>query len=339
MNIKTVYIEITNRCNLNCRTCYNRSGANRETKELTVAQIESIMDTLSRYGAKRFLFSGGEPSLHSDFHRVLALVDKYPDYSFGFVTNGTNPDPLFIECLNTRKNITLQISLDGVSEEQNRLTRGAGNFDRAVSFAKQIHNPDITRLLKMVVSQANFDGIEAFYRLALSLDFVPEYAAIYKSGNATDDWGSKALTPQGKMKLLKTVAHLNRELNTEAFLPLCTFTCPFSSGEGRDMSVCVKVDGSLQPCQSLYDSAFTLGNALRFNEAEFTEKLGGILSTAAARRRADFGCGKCMLKDVCGRGCMAAAHLTSGDPLADDEDCTFRKLVALNGISPRGVTE
>ena len=26
MNIKTVYIEITNRCNLNCRTCYDRSG-------------------------------------------------------------------------------------------------------------------------------------------------------------------------------------------------------------------------------------------------------------------------------------------------------------------------
>ena len=128
MNVKTVYIEITNRCNLNCRTCYNRSGLNRETKELTVEQIEAIITTLARYGAKRFLLSGGEPSLHSDFHRVLTLIDKYPDYSFGIVTNGTNHDPLLIDYLCTRENVSLQISLDGATDEQNSLTRGAGNF-------------------------------------------------------------------------------------------------------------------------------------------------------------------------------------------------------------------
>ena len=34
MKVKTVYVEITNQCNLNCRTCYNRSGLNRERREL-----------------------------------------------------------------------------------------------------------------------------------------------------------------------------------------------------------------------------------------------------------------------------------------------------------------
>lgn len=333
MNIKTVYIEITNRCNLNCRTCYNRSGLNRETKELTVEQIEDIMSTLARYGAKRFLLSGGEPSLHSDFHRVLVLIDKYPDYSFGIVTNGTNHDPLLIDYLCTRKNISLQISLDGATDEQNSLTRGAGSFAKAISFAEKVQNPHMTPLLKMVVSQANESGVEAFYQLALSLGCIPEYAAIYKSGNAVDRWNDKALTPQGKLKLLKTVQRLNRELGAEAFLPMCTFTCPFSTGEGKNMSVCVKVDGSIQPCQSLYDDEFTLGNALRFDKAEFTEKLDRILATAKARKHADLDCGKCMLKDFCGRGCMAAAYLNSGDPLGSDEDCTFRKLTVLNGIS------
>ncbi|MBQ9121533.1 MAG: radical SAM protein [Clostridia bacterium] len=339
MNIKTVYIEITNRCNLNCRTCYNRSGLNRQTQEISVRQIQAILDTLSRYGARRFLFSGGEPSLHSEFHALLELTEQYPDYSFGFVTNGTNADPVFIDYLNTHKNVTLQISLDGASEEQNCLTRGAGNFEKAVSFAKQIQNPHIKPLLKMVVSKANLHGVEDFYRLAVSLGFVPEYAAIYKSGNATDKWDAKALSPQEKLKMLKTIRQLNEASETKAYLPRSTYTCPFVSDEHKDLSVCIKPDGSIQPCQSLYDAQFTLCNAFSFDEAAFTEGLARITAQAKARAAADLGCGKCMLKDICGRGCMAAAHLTSGSVMGDDGDCTYRKLLILHNVSIREVGE
>ena len=210
MKIRTVYIEITNRCNLNCVTCYNRSGLNRETRELSIEQIEHIIHTLSVYGANRFLFSGGEPSLHSRFHELLSMTDCYPDYAFGFVTNGTNHDPIWIDYLNTHKNLTLQISLDGANGEQNRLTRGAGHFDRALAFAKQIHNADIKPLLKMVISQSNVHAVEDFYRLALSCGFIPEYAFIYKSGNGSDEWNSKALSPQQKLKVLKLIDKLNK---------------------------------------------------------------------------------------------------------------------------------
>ena len=137
MTIKTVYIEITNRCNLNCRTCYNRSGLNKCTEEIPVEKIEEIMQTLSRYGANRFLFSGGEPSLHSQFHRLLEMTERYPNASFGFVTNGTNHDKRWIEYLNAHSNVTLQISLDGANEDQNSLTRGNGNFEKAIGFAKR----------------------------------------------------------------------------------------------------------------------------------------------------------------------------------------------------------
>ena len=168
MNVKTVYIEITNRCNLNCRTCYNRSGLNRETKELTVEQIEAIISTLARYGAKRFLLSGGEPSLHSDFHRVLTLIDKYPDYSFGIVTNGTNHDSLLIDYLCTRENVSLQISLDGATDEQNSLTRGAGSFAKAMEYVDRRKQDKIRVTASMYLSenptklQPRFDVIEIY---------------------------------------------------------------------------------------------------------------------------------------------------------------------------------
>ena len=39
MRISKAYIEITNRCNLNCTTCYNRSGLNTVTREIGVTEV------------------------------------------------------------------------------------------------------------------------------------------------------------------------------------------------------------------------------------------------------------------------------------------------------------
>ena len=331
MKIKTVYIEITNRCNLNCRTCYNRSGLNRKTQELSVAEIEQIMNTLSRYGANRFLFSGGEPSLHSQFHELLDMTKRYPQYSYGFVTNGTNDDPVWIEYLNSLSNLTLQISLDGATEEQNSLTRGKGNFAKAITFAKQIKIPDLKPLLKMVISKSNLDGVENFYHLALSLGCIPEYAFIYRSGNGSDDWESKTLSTNQKIKVLKQIEELNLKFKTDAFLPKCTIKCPFASSSGdKALSLCIKTDGSIQPCQTLYDARFTLANALDFQEETFLNNLNTILSTAKKRATTDYGCNKCMLKSVCGRGCMAEAFLLTSDPLGNDQNCMYRKIQFLN---------
>ncbi len=329
MKVKTVYIEITNRCNLNCHTCYNRSGLNRKTEELSVAQIKSIVDTFSGYGANRFLFSGGEPSLHSEFDSLIEWIGTRPDLSFGFVTNGSSRNSAFIDLLNRSPNITLQISLDGSCEEQNAKTRGAGHFDAAVEFAKSISNPTQRPLLKMVISQNNLFDVENFYRLAISIDCVPEFAFIYKSGNAVEDWESKKVSAQDKLKILNKIKALNTEYNTDAFLPRCTSACPFAKKD-MQMSVCIKVNGSIQPCQALYSSDYTLGNILYFDPIEVSKKLDVLCSIARQRTTTDFGCSKCMINPICKRGCMAEAVNLTGDPLGNDEACLYRKLQFLH---------
>lgn len=270
MTVKTVYIEITNRCNFNCRTCYNRSGLNRETLEISAAKIQDIISLFSSYGAKRFLFSGGEPTLHSEFDRILELIENRSDLSFGIVTNGSCLNSKLIELLNRARNITLQISLDGSCEEQNSKTRGAGHFDMAVKFVKMIRNPALRPLLKMVISQGNIDDVENFYRLAARLGCIPEYAFIYRSGNAKDLWERKAVSSQDKLKILKLIDRLNEEYGISAFLPICTSSCPFIKGADA-MSIAIKTDGSIQPCQSLYSSEYTLANLSHFDASELED--------------------------------------------------------------------
>ena len=329
MKFKTVYTEITNRCNLNCSTCYNRSGLNRTTKEISIEQIEHILGLCSRYGAKRFLFSGGEPSLHSHFHDLLRLLDNYPEFSFGFVTNGTVHDDTFIDFLNTHDNITLQVSLDGASEESNRLTRGSNNFERAVEFVKKLHMPTQKPLLKMVVSQSNLYCAEEFYRLAVSLNCVPEFAFIYKSGNGSDYWEQKALSAQQKLSVLRMVRSLNEEYGLEAYLPMCTVRCPYSAG-AEQMAICIKTNGNIQPCQTMYSDKYSLGNVFDFREEETIAEVNALVSIAKQRLSTDYGCEKCLLRSGCGKGCMSEAINNFGDPLANDGSCLFRKLQFLD---------
>lgn len=329
MNIKTVYVEITNFCSLNCITCYNRSGLNCQRTELSFEQIENIIKLFTPLGLKRFLLSGGEPTLHSEFDKILNLIDKYPKINFGIVTNGTNHNKKLLECLNTRENLKLQISLDGSCEEINSKTRGIGNFKKTLSFAKQIRTAHNIPLLKMVISQGNYDDVENFCNLAISLGFTPELAFIYKSGNGCDDWNTKELTSIQKLKILKLVERINKERNAGIFLPICTTKCPLADGL-NELSFCIKVDGSIQPCQSLYSEKYTVGNVLFFDKKLFLQNINNISDLARQRCEQDYGCEKCMLNDICGRGCMAEAVNLHDNPFASDGNCEYRKQQFIN---------
>ena len=284
MRISKAYIEITNRCNLNCTTCYNRSGLNTVTREIGVTELERMITTFTAYGAKRILISGGEPTLHSEFEKIAALPSRYPQLSFGVTTNGTTAAArsVLAPAIKSQKNMTLQISLDGSSEETNALTRGRGNFEKAVEFARSVSDSPAEKRLKMVVSRGNLADVEKFYRLALSLGFTPEFAFIFRSGNGECEWDEKTLTPLEKLKVMKTVQRLNEESGANAQLPLCSLGCPLSLDDS-ELSLCVKTDGSIQPCQGLYDGKFTVANALSFDETEFAEGMRRVRGIAKAR--------------------------------------------------------
>ena len=184
-------------------------------------------------------------------------------------------------------------------------------------------------LLKMVISQSNYADVEDFCGLALSLGFTPELAFIYKSGNGSDGWSSKELTSIQKLKILKLAERINKEKNADIFLPICTTKCPLAEGL-NDLSFCVKVDGSIQPCQSLYSEKYTVGNVLSFDKKLFLHNINNISDLARQRCEQDYGCKKCMLNDICGRGCMAEAANLYDNPLANDGNCEYRKQQFIN---------
>ena len=95
-------IEIADHCNLSCPICYSSSGPERrEFRDL--AQIERMLDAVVRNEREPDVIqiSGGEPTLHPDFFRVLDMVRERPVKHLMVNTNGIRiaREPEFAERL------------------------------------------------------------------------------------------------------------------------------------------------------------------------------------------------------------------------------------------------
>lgn len=82
-------IEICDNCNLNCPVCYASSGTNR-TEFRSLTEIEAMLEAVVRNELQPDVvqISGGEPTLHPDFFRVLDMCKERPIRHLMVNTNG-----------------------------------------------------------------------------------------------------------------------------------------------------------------------------------------------------------------------------------------------------------
>lgn len=323
MKISNAYIEITNRCNLNCRSCYNRSGMKHLQQDFSYTDYSKIANRLVKeFGCKRISLSGGEPTLNSEFDKILEK-SLLLGIEIAVVTNGANICRTLIDTYSSA-DMAIQISLDGSCEEINSMTRGKGSFKKTVRFIKQLHKQK-PPTLKMLVSKNNIRDVSDFFEFSLSLGCIPEFDFIAPMGNAFDEWENLSLTARQKLSVLRTVDALNKKHGICAKLPLCISSCPLSDPTA-ELSVLIKCNGEVYPCQMLYNDKYSLGNLLCDDVSVFDQKIESISSIAKEREQVDFGCCRCLAKDICRKGCMAFGEMKTGEPLGDDGECLYRKL-------------
>ncbi len=328
MRVMSAYFEITNLCNLNCITCYNRSGLNHSRHELSLAQITQIMDRLSsEFDCRSFSFAGGEPLLHSEFDALLTHVQAHPAYNFSFVTNGTiHKESLFEAVQSNPQQFRIQVSLDGSTEDINAMTRGKGSFDRTIQFIKRLTAASFRPAIKMVISQNNLSDIEPFFRLAVSLQCTPTFDFVACNGNASDSWDAITPTPRQKIQVLNLLDRLNHEFpDYKTDLPRSGSSCTLSDPT-QPVAVLVKTDGTLFPCQLLYEDVHACGNILTDSAEYIVSKVSQLQQLAITRLSQDYNCKRCPLHQGCARGCLANAYYLTGDSLGDDGNCLTRKL-------------
>ena len=337
MICKSTYIEITNRCNLDCRDCYNSSGRNKHTVELDLdVLLKYIEDLIIIYKVRSITFSGGEPLLYSRIDDLLdALTEytrKYSDVVFNFVTNGTLYNKNFYDLLENSSRFMVQISLDGPNEESCASIRGSGTFTKVVNNVSQrkfFHKP----VFKMIINKFNAPFAEEYFHFVYEkLGGEPSFAFANYQGNAIQNWNEMELLPSEKAKILRMVQQKYKEYDiTDIALPLPTVHCDLTDADGA-MDFCIKPDGSVQPCQNLYDSKFSLGNIYKLDWKSIEFNVNRLKEYLTKRLEMDFGCKKCFLNKNCGRGCPAFAFMRNGDLLLSDEECDFKRVAMISII-------
>ena len=124
-------LEITARCNLNCRHCYiNRPADDRQAREeeLTLSEIERLADEAVSLGAIWCLITGGEPLLRPDFEEIYLLLKK-KGLLVSVFTNATLIREKHIKLFKKYPPRDLEVTVYGITRETfQRVTRRPAAF-------------------------------------------------------------------------------------------------------------------------------------------------------------------------------------------------------------------
>lgn len=128
-------VELTNVCNLHCSYCLRDEDALYHTPAnfLPVDLFARIArDARDLMGIEQVMFTGGEPTLHPNFGKILSTVAAL-DLKCSFVTNGWHFERIWPLLIEHRDAVThVAFSLDGPTTEAHDKWRGAGSFGRVV---------------------------------------------------------------------------------------------------------------------------------------------------------------------------------------------------------------
>ena len=117
--------ELTSKCNLYCKHCYNGSGENHQKDNMTVEDWKSLVnDVIKDGGIFQCIISGGEPLMLGD--SLYDIMDPLHDDGTGFIliTNGMLVNKNTVKKLKKYNFYWIQVSIDDVLDTAHDEFRG-----------------------------------------------------------------------------------------------------------------------------------------------------------------------------------------------------------------------
>ena len=114
---KKVYIEITNKCNLDCSFC---TRTKKKKRDLSIEEFKLIIDKIKDYTDYVYLHVQGEPLLHKDLEEFLKICEDN-NIKVNITTNGTLINK-YVDIFNRSKSLRqINISLHSENNKDNYL--------------------------------------------------------------------------------------------------------------------------------------------------------------------------------------------------------------------------
>lgn len=165
--LKTVWLEITNKCNLHCVHCYEGDTHSPLESPLTLDQWKSLIDQICKVGAERIIVIGGEPCCCQYAEEILTYLtnQKSENVQVTFFTNATLLSDDLINLI-SRSKISVKISLYGSTAEiHDKITRVPGSFDKTIASIYKLVKKGVpvnSAVIAMKENQADITNMKEF---------------------------------------------------------------------------------------------------------------------------------------------------------------------------------
>jgi radical SAM protein with 4Fe4S-binding SPASM domain len=347
---RTLTLQVTNRCNLECAHCMVDSGPRALDGEVPVAMVRAIVRELAELGGDAIWLTGGEPLRHPGWRELLRACCDEPAMSVvGVQTNGVLLRDGEVAALRDlgHDGLRVQVSLDGASARTHDRVRGRGTFSRALDGLTRLSaaglGPQVT--IAFTEMSHNMEDLPALLELVDALGLrglVAGTLVRHGRGAAGSESELGPPTPQQYRALLGRYAADPR------FRALCDARGRIAALEwwkGRDGAGAVPgeeccrlaehpyltADGILYPSALHRADAYAVGDALAKGLAaallEALPRWAELVELSRRRAGALPACQDCDGIVHCAGGCLGRALAAFGDPWAVEDRCDLRQAV------------
>jgi radical SAM protein with 4Fe4S-binding SPASM domain len=289
---------VSDHCNHACVHCYQVHG---QKGEMTLAQIEGVLDELARVGVLFLWLSGGEATLRPDLPAILRAA-RARDFAIGLRTNGyAVSDDLLDELVRVGIWRVMVSIYSDMADEHDRVTLVPGSFERTVGTIRRLRARGVNVSIAVPLTSHTSADAPRLHALAASLDADLEIDTLI---TAKEDGSLVTLASNPRRDQLvdyfRQPGHApvpSREVKLdEAPCGACSH------------SLTVHANGSVRPCTHIPVELSTAGAGAIAEVA----KSDAFRLVAGVRWRDLHGCRDCALVRYCGR-CHGSAAFETGD--------------------------
>jgi MoaA/NifB/PqqE/SkfB family radical SAM enzyme len=182
--------QLTNRCPNKCVYC--NVWAEDSGRELSTAQILSVIDSLHEQGTQAISFSGGEPLVRSDIGEILEYCQK-KNISTSMNSNGALVAQK-IEQLCTLD--LLKLSLDGPQEIHDMIANYKGSYRQVLRAAEIAQSRGIKTIFTATITKYNITHLQHLLEVAGAFGTLVAFQPLKKLSRGLKRW--EAIVPEEK---------------------------------------------------------------------------------------------------------------------------------------------
>lgn len=346
VRLESLYLEITDSCNLRCAHCFVEAGQPKGD-ELTTDEIKRIIDDYSSAArGKLIVISGGEPLTREDCLGLLSHAVSR-GLRVRLITNGTLIDQEVAKNL-ASLGIEIQVSLDGASAETNDKIRGSGSFQKIMRGIRSLLANGVSEKLFISVTptKVNVWEISEMIRLLIELGVSTLHISpLNRIGRATSCWKNLELSTAEKVMFFDLLHQKSKEMGERIHVSgdfcnifstkLQRILVPPNAGCRAGADLTINSKGDIYPCNVFASiKEYCLGNIREntFGQVYESETLKQLRGTFPLRLEKIEKCRNCMWKYFCGGGCAARSLCFYGTIWKEDDLCDvtqhlFKKLI------------